>query len=504
MNFPRIVRFTSPSGAGCKAIWLVEGLASASKALSAPEKTDLFGKAWDFVADLTNATLEPLGLEVDQAPKSPLSTFFLSFDKCTVNLKCKKIDWASISTATVTPVNNSKISQSSTKKQASPKPVKSLAPSQPSSLPSFNAVQPMLQFLSASKQIKAWAAIEKYFGLKIGLGLRYFGFFEMASMLCVLGKKGGLQAWKEPVFEELLKVIDYDGSRLKKNQIASAISSLKAYGHFTTQSTVSSQATYPPTHTSETFAHLKRLAETDVVLTTKRFLADLHSDLLRELADHRVMCLQAPTGTGKSTYFLSVLPQHIEGHIFFVVPLVALRTQLVAKFKHLGFIEEVAEGGMVSRDKKVHICTPEKLITMRSDIQKGDLIVVDESHLLGDDYRKPASKIILSWVDEAQLADVKWVFTSGTLQHFSVLAKECLASTPRTIQVLGPRKPKHLEISITENPMKLAKNRVEEILAQDPTAKILIFKNDKSDLADLQNALQYSAVNSLIFSRDTR
>ena len=500
MNFPPIVSFTSPSGSGCKAIWLVEGLASASKGLSAPEKTDMFGKAWDFVAALTNLALAPLGLEVDQAPKSPLSTFFLSFDKCTVNLKCKKIDWASISTATVTPVKTSKISKSSTKKTASPKSVKSVAPSQPSSLPSFNTVQPMLQFLSVSKQKRAWAAIEKYFGLSSGLGLRYFGFFEMACTLCVLGKSKNVQSWSVHDFEGLLRLLDYDMSRSEKDQIRSTISSLQAYGHFSQ----ASQTTSPPTKNSEIFAHLNRLTEADSHLTTTSFLAELHPAILAKIQAHRVLLLQAPTGSGKSTYFLSVLPQHTSGHVFFVVPLVSLRKQLWAKWKHLAGIEMLDEGDSVSADKKIHICTLEKMIYLRSTLQKGDIIVIDEAHILGESFRKSTSKILLSWIDDQALSEVRWVLTSATLQAFSSVAKKVLASPPHVLQVAGPRPPKNLQICISDHAVQTALHRVEAILDTEPTARILVFKNSKAILSDLQKSLDHVAIKSIIFSRDTR
>ena len=479
----------SPSGQGLKIFYRTAILGGSIT------NKKLFTSIWGALKTMMEQHISSLSLGTDQSQKSPHSGFFMTWDtKAIYNPNCPTIDLMALepymkNSSKKNEVGdrvpkkkmdlNTSISSNSNSKQNN-------QPLDPKfKHPSKEEIKLLISWMPPKKINSAIDQIEKYFQVPIGAKKRYSAFFETASHLCMLGKNNGKQQWELKVFSNLLNLIDYDSSRDEKNQIASTIDSLVTYGHWDQLST--HKITKNCVNTNQHLRHLDTFATPDVIMQTQKYISERKDELFEILQANRLVGILSRTASGKSTWALTELPKTFDGHIYFLVPTVSIKDQLLSKWKHLDYIEFLGKGDKVNNSKRVHVLTFEKMTYLLQNIQdkKNTMVLVDEAHVLGGDFRKKTMKVLISWMTETSLNHVRWILMSATIQSFLTTLKHQI---PELF---------YIEIRNTRPMPKVVINLVED------TQQFLV-QRISSILETISACLKQTGISSLIVSRDTK
>jgi hypothetical protein len=475
--------FKSPSNLGYKVFFQTD-LEGSTKG-----QDKVFKGIWQAIGNQVNDALSKVSnaYKIDDSQKAITSGLFMSFDPdiwVNPNPSIIKIDELDLSEEKEAKVS-SKVQQKAQSKIIG----KSI--NWVGKYPEREEILKHLEWMNTSKQETAIDAIIDYFKTNRGEGKRYHQFFRMASILCTLGRSNEIQEWSTETFRDVLILLDYDGSRKEKDQIEGSLDSLKKYGYFESQVQVKKDA-----YTQ----HLKSFVQPQKILKAKSFVSECHSELLNEISSNIRLAVDSPTGSGKTAWIFKKLINDFQGRILFALPLRSLLSELQSKYRGDERVQFLSDGQKIDPTKKLICCTYEKLLSYQKDLQTSDLLVIDEAHLLGQSFR---SNTFRQLVNLASKKTSKFILLSATMQSFLSALKPHLDIRYVKIETETPQQKISIKITDAKDIISFGIDYVSNILEQNPDEKILVFKNDKSMLFELQTQLKAKGIDALLVTRDT-
>ncbi len=478
--------FKSPSNLGYKVFFQTD-LEGSTKG----QDKDFKG-IWQAIGNQINDALSKISnaYKIDDSQKAITSGLFMSFDPdlwVNPNTSIIKIDELDLS---ISEERETKVSSKVQQKSQSSKIIgKSI--NWTGKYPEREEILKHLEWMNTSKQETAIDAIIDYFKTNRGEGKRYHQFFRMASVLCTLGRSNEIQEWSIEKFRDVLILLDYDGSRKEKDQIEGSLDSIKKYGYFENQVQLKEDA-----YTQ----HLKSFVQPQKILKARSFVSECHSEILNEISSNITLALDSPTGSGKTSWIFKNLINDFQGRILFALPLRSLLSELQSKYHGDERIQFLSDGQKLDPTKKLVCCTYEKLLSYQKGLQASDLLVIDEAHLLGQSFRSNTFRQLVNLINQNTF---KSILLSATMQALLSALSSHLDVRYIKIETETPQQKISIKITDTKDLISFGIDYISNILQQNPNERILVFKNDKSMLFELQTQLKDRGIDALLVTRDT-
>jgi hypothetical protein len=478
--------FKSPSNFGYK-VFFQTNLEGSTKG-----QDHLFKAVWQAIGNQVNNALLRVSnaYKIDDSQKAITSGFFMSFDPdlwVNPNPSIIKIDELDLS---ISEERETKVSSKGQPKAQSSKIIgKSI--SWTGKYPEREEILRHIDWMHQTKQETAIDAVIEYFSTPRMEGKRYSQFFKTANVICALGRSNEKQEWSIEKFRDVLILLDYDGSRKKKDQIEGTLDSLKRYGFFENKMQLKEDA-----YTQ----HLKSFVQPQKILKAKSFVSECHGEILNEISSNITLAVDSPTGSGKTAWIFKKLINDFQGRILFALPLRSLLLELQSKYHGDERIQFLSDGQKLDPTKKMVCCTYEKLLCLQKDLQASDLLVIDEAHLLCSSFRSNTFRQLVNLIKQNTF---KSILLSATLQSFLSALKPHLDVRYIKIETETPQQKISIKLTDAKDMISFGIDYISNILQQNPNEKILVFKNDKGMLFELQTHLKSKGIDALLVTRDT-
>jgi hypothetical protein len=462
-----IAIFRSPSGDGLKVIYSTN-LKRINSKLGEPD----FKVAFRKIGKEINKTLKDLNVFVDPAPSNPSSSFFVSYDP---NLYLN--DSPSI-VELETLEDQTNVFSSSVKKTTPLLPKKSLLNKETSSIkPSIDQFEDAVSVLqNKKKEEKAKSLINDYLNTPVGVGARYNQFFKSAIGLARLGLD-------EKELHHILDLLDYDKSRNLKE----VLNSIKKYS----KNKAISQS-------DDFIKNISNMKAREVVYINSWVQED-SSKIIESINTNKITLLNAPTGTGKTSFCINDLPKLFFGRIFFALPLISLREQLDQKTNNTQILRD---GDKLDHRAKIIISSYEKMSTVLDQIGSSDLLIIDEVHLLASPtFRSNTSSLLFTHIANA---NHKTLILSATSIELSPIFNKVLPSFYSIEIKQQYRKNFDLQVFQTKDVFSTTMKQVLLFHKEHPNEKILVFKDNIQDLYLYQQELEKHHINSCVLTSSTK
>ncbi len=216
-----------------------------------------------------------------------------------------------------------------------------------------------------------------------------------------------------------------------------------------------------------------------------------------ELAEHKQLLLQAPTGCGKTYTFINLAKER-EGKTVFLVPNVSNVIQIAEEYKIPGLYgDEVKEG--IWQNSNVVVATYDKANVFLKKHLDQMLVVLDEAHNLQAQasFRSDAIEAVKKLVEKSKEA----VFLSATINHLdhSLYGKVLRFEPEEPKKIIGISK---MYTSGKNQNKDVATDLIRKLVAEGK--RCLVKMNHKSSLYNFQKSLEGSKITSEVLTADNK
>ncbi len=472
-----IAAFKSPSGEGLKLIYITN-IPRINSRVGELE----FKRGWEKIATAINNILErnSIDITVDPAPKHPSSAFFASYDP--------EIWFCTNPTLIEIPPSESSSSVSQFTHHTQANPNKNTLPKEKKDKQNTNRTvskHPIENFgnllnLNQVKTSKALTLIQAYLNTPIGVGERYKKFFKTSLGLARLGI---------PIGElvGILKMLDYDQSR----DIDGVLESINKY-----------LPKGPTNEKGDYLLHINQMKCGTQQIEVSRWIREAGEKIMESINKYSVTQLTSPTGTGKTTFCLQDIPKVWQGRIFMAVPLVSLRDQIGSVLLKGDYSFQIlGDGDVLNAKSKIVVASFEKMSSVLHHLKEKDLLIIDECHLVASSFRAASTSKLLAHMTQSKH---KTLLISATQTDLTQTLSKIYPSFNSIKLFVKNKKSFDLKVWKTPDVHQSVMIRCEELLKENRSQKILVFRDDKDALHNYQKYLNERGISSTILSSDEK